>query len=49
MIKYGREELNELLEELGQPRDKSLTWEKLRTEAAFDSLLKNYDNYHRAT
>ena len=27
--RYGREELNELLEEMGQVRDKSLTWEKI--------------------
>ena len=27
--RYSREDLNELLEEMGQVRDKSLTWEKI--------------------
>ena len=44
--RYGREELNELLEEMGQPRDKTMSWEKQREMAEFDFLLKNWDNYH---
>ena len=47
--RYHREELNELLEEMGQKRDKSLTWEKLRDVQEFDFLLKNWDSYHRIT
>ena len=27
--RYSREDLNELLEEMGQVRDKSLSWEKI--------------------
>lgn len=45
--RYHREELNDLLEEMGQKRDKSLTWAKLQEEKKFDFLLNNWDSYNK--
>ena len=47
--RYGREELNELLEEMGQVRDKSLTWEKINQMKNFDNMLNNWSAYHDIT
>merc|ERR1712241_249053 len=47
--RYGREELNELLEEMGQVRDKSLTWEKVNNMEKFDNMLNNWGAYHAIT
>ena len=30
--RFNRDEMNELLEELGQPRNRELTWEKIEAE-----------------
>ena len=32
MPRFNRDEMNELLEELGQPRNKELSWEKIKAE-----------------
>ena len=32
VARYNREEMNELLEEMGQPRNYELSWEKIRAE-----------------
>lgn len=47
--RYGREELNELLEEMGQFRDKDLTWEKVNNMKKFDNMLNNWGAYHAIT
>ena len=31
---------------MGQPRDESLSWEKLNAAKAFDSMLNNWDAYN---
>ena len=47
--RYAREELNELLEEMGQVRDKSLSWESINKMKNFDSMLNNWGAYHEIT
>ena len=47
--RYGREELNELLEEMGQFRDKELTWEKVNNMKKFDNMLNNWGAYSAIT
>ena len=47
--RYKREELNELLVEMGQPRDTSLSWEKINAEKDFTKMLNNYSAYHDIT
>ena len=44
-----REELNELLLEMGQPRDTKLSWEKINAQKDFDSMLNNWGAYHELT
>ena len=44
-----REELNELLQEMGQPRDTKLSWEKINAQKDFDSMLNNWGAYHELT
>ena len=46
VYRYSRDQLNELLAEMGQPRDESLSWEKLNAAKAFDSMLNNWDAYN---
>ena len=43
--RYTREELNELMEEMGQYRDKNMTWEKINAQKNFDSMLNNWQAY----
>jgi len=45
VYRYTREQLNELLEEMGQPRDRSLTWEKINAQRSFDNMLNNWGAY----
>ena len=47
--RYSKDELNELLEEMGQVRDKSLTWEKINAMKNFDNMLNNWEAYHDIT
>lgn len=47
--RYTREELSELLVEMGQPRDKDMTWDKINAAAKLDSMINNYSAYHDMT
>lgn len=47
--RYSREQLNELLEEMGQYRDKDMTWEKINARSNFDNMLNNWSAYHDIT
>ena len=47
--RYSREELNELLEEMGQVRDKELSWAKINAMNDFDNMLNNWGAYHEIT
>ena len=47
--RYSREELNDLMVEMGQPRDTSLTWDKINNMKKLDSMLNNYGAYHDIT
>ena len=49
VYRYKREELNELMEEMGQPRDKTMTWEKLNARTSFDNMLSNWGAYNEIT
>ena len=43
--RYSRDELNELLVEMGQPRDMNMTWDKINAAKQLDSMLNNWDAY----
>ena len=45
IYRYSREELNELLVEMGQERDLERTWESIKAAQQFDSMLNNYNSY----
>ena len=47
--RYTREELNELMEEMGQYRDKTMTWEKINARKNFDNMLNNWDAFQEIT
>ena len=44
---YDREELNELLVEMGQERDLDVTWDKLAKAKEFDDLVSNWGVYNK--
>ena len=45
--RYNREQMNALLEELGQPRNEELTWEKIQAEQKLAEAFagKNFGAY----
>mmetsp|Transcript_11262 Transcript_11262/g.14216 ORF Transcript_11262/g.14216 Transcript_11262/m.14216 type:complete len:146 (+) Transcript_11262:105-542(+) len=45
VYRYSKEQLNNLLVEMGQPRDKSMTWEKINAMQSFDRMLNNWGAY----
>mmetsp|Transcript_41881 Transcript_41881/g.55213 ORF Transcript_41881/g.55213 Transcript_41881/m.55213 type:complete len:156 (-) Transcript_41881:161-628(-) len=45
VYRYSKEQLNDLLVEMGQPRDKSMTWEKINAMQSFDKMLNNWGAY----
>ena len=45
VYRYTREQLNEILEEMGQPRDLSMSWDKINAMKSFDAMLNNYGAY----
>ena len=47
--RYSREELNELLVEMGQFRDENLTWDKVNAATKLDNMLNNWSAYHDIT
>ena len=47
--RYTRVELNALLEEMGQPRDQSMSWEKINAQKNFDNMMNNWSAYHEIT
>ena len=47
--RYTREELNELLVEMGQPRDESMSWAKINAQKEFDNMLNNWGAYKEIT
>ena len=47
--RYSREELNELLAEMGQVRDTTLSWDKINAMKEFDHMLNNWGAYHEIT
>ena len=49
VYRYTRQELNELLAEMGQPRNLSMTWEKINAMQSFDNMLNNWGAYHDIT
>ena len=46
VYRYKREELNELLVEMGQPRDLTQSWEKINAAQSFDKMLNNWGAYN---
>ena len=40
--RYGREELSDLLESMGQVRDRSMSWEKINSMSQFDNMINNW-------
>ena len=49
VFRYSREELNELLVEMGQPRDESISWDKINADKEFASMMNNWSAYHEIT
>ena len=49
VYRYSREELNELLVEMGQPRDESISWEKINADKKFSNMMNNWKAYHDIT
>ena len=47
--RYSVQELNELLVEMGQFRDETMTWEKINAASKLDSMLNNWQAYHDIT
>ena len=43
--RYSADELNELLEEMGQKRDRSMSWDRINAEKDFDNMLNNWGAY----
>ena len=43
--RFSNEEVNELLVEMGQKRDETLTWEGLKSASKFDKMVNNWDQY----
>ena len=49
VFRYSREELNELLVEMGQARDESISWDKINKDKEFASMMNNWSAYHEIT
>ena len=49
VFRYSREELNELLVEMGQKRDESISWDKISKEKEFSHMMNNWKQYHDMT
>lgn len=49
VYRYTVQQLNALLEEMGQPRNKDLTWDKINAEKDFNNMLNNWQAYHDIT
>ena len=49
VYRYKAAELSALLEELGQPRDYSMSWEKINAMKQFDNMLNNFGAYKDIT
>ena len=47
--RYSREELNELLVEMGQFRDETMTWDKINAAKQLDNMLNNWEAYQDIT
>ena len=47
--RYKREQLNELMEEMGQYRDRTMTWEKINAQTKFDNMVNNWQAYSAIT
>ena len=45
VYRYTREQLNELLVEMGQPRDINMSWDKINAMNKFDSMVNNWGAY----
>ena len=45
IYRYSKDELNELLEEMGQERDLERSWDKIKSMQKFDSMVNNYNSY----
>ena len=45
VFRYTREQLNELLEEMGQVRDMNMSWDKINAMKEFDRMVNNYGAY----
>ena len=45
IYRYSRDELNELLEEMGQERDQSRNWDSLKAAQKFDDMVNNWGTY----
>ena len=48
VARYNREEMNALLEEMGQPRNRDLTWEKIKAEEKLADAFatNNFSQYN---
>ena len=49
VYRYKAHELTALLEEMGQYRDKEMTWEKINSMKKFDNMLNNFGAYSDIT
>ena len=45
VFRYTREQLNDLLVEMGQVRDMEMSWDKINAMKKFDSMVNNYGAY----
>ena len=45
IYRYSRDELNDLLVEMGQHRDLDMSWEKINAVKKFDNMVNNFGAY----
>ena len=43
--RFSNDEVNELLLEMGQKRDETLSWDSLKSASKFDKMVNNWDQY----
>ena len=43
--RFSNDEVNELLLEMGQKKDETLSWDSLKSASKFDKMVNNWDQY----
>ena len=46
IYRYSKDELNELLEEMGQVRDTKVSWDSIKSANQFDDMVNNWGAYN---